>query len=39
MAGGYSYYKGKATGRAPKAMESDHFFVSKFLDAELHGFI
>lgn len=36
-AGGYAYYKGKATGGAPKAMESDHFFVSKLLDAELWG--
>lgn len=35
--GGYSYYKCKATGGAPKAMESDHFFVTKMLDAELHG--
>lgn len=35
--GGYSYYIGKATGGAPKAMQSDHFFVSKMLDAELNG--
>ena len=36
-AGGYSYYKGAATGGAPKAMESDHFFVTKLLDSELQG--
>ena len=36
-AGGYGYYKSKATGGAPKAMESDHYFVSKMLDAELNG--
>ena len=37
MAGGYSYYKGKATGGAPKCMEKDHFFVTKLLDSELNG--
>ena len=35
--GGYKYYKSKMTGGAPKAMESDHFFISKLLDAELNG--
>jgi pimeloyl-ACP methyl ester carboxylesterase len=36
-AGGYAYYKGSETGGAPKCMESDHFFISRFLDGELHG--
>ena len=35
--GGYGYYKGKATGGAPLEMDSDHFFISKMLDGELHG--
>ena len=35
--GGFSYYKSKATGGAPKEMSSDHFYVTKLLDSELHG--
>ena len=35
--GGFSYYKSKATGGAPKEMSTDHFFVTKLLDSELHG--
>ena len=36
-AGGYKYYISKETGGAPKEMRKDHFFVTKFLDSELHG--
>ena len=35
--GGFKYYIGKETGGCPNAMLSDHYFVSKILDAELHG--
>ena len=35
--GGYKYYFSKETGGAPPCIHSDHFFVSKFLDAELNG--
>jgi len=37
MSGGFKYYKSKETGGAPDAIEQDHFFVTKLLDAELHG--
>ena len=35
--GGYACYKSKAAGGAPAAMASDHWFVTKLLDAELYG--
>jgi pimeloyl-ACP methyl ester carboxylesterase len=35
--GGFKYYKSKTTGGAPKAMDSDLFFITRSLDAELHG--
>jgi pimeloyl-ACP methyl ester carboxylesterase len=35
--GGFKYYHSKATGGAPKEMWSDHFFVTRCLDAEMHG--
>ena len=35
--GGYSYYSGAYTGGCPKILKSDHYFVSKMLDAELNG--
>merc|ERR1711871_250530 len=35
--GGYGYYIHKACGGCPTAMLSDHYFVSKMLDAQLHG--
>ena len=35
--GGYKFYISKALGGAPEKNNTDHFFVSQCLDAELHG--